>query len=80
MEEPNRHPVLFALLPNKKKISYIRLFREIPKAVPELTTEKVTTDFQGAVCYQERVPFNRNKWFLLPQYEEIYLEKRLFSI
>lgn len=73
MEEPNRHPVLFALLPNKKKNSYIRLFREILKAVLELTTDKVATDFQDAICYQERVPFNRNKWFLL-SHEEIDLE------
>lgn len=47
-EETNIHPVLFALLPDKKKDTYVRLFREILKAVPEWTPRKVTVDFEGA--------------------------------
>ena len=39
-EETDVNPVVFALFPNKKKETYIRLFRLIPQAVPEWKLER----------------------------------------
>lgn len=47
-EETNINPVLFALLPNKKKETYIRMLRLIRAAVPGWNPETVNVDFEMA--------------------------------
>lgn len=47
--ESNIHPVVFAFLPNKKKETYLRLFRIILEHVPEWNPGTVTVDFEAAV-------------------------------
>lgn len=53
-KETNIHPVLFALLPNTNKGSYIGLFHEIFKSVPECTPVKVTINFEGSIISVSR--------------------------
>lgn len=47
-EETNVHPVTFALLPNKKKESYVRMFRLILDEIPEWKPQKINVDFEAA--------------------------------
>lgn len=46
--ETNIHPVVFALLPNKKKATYVRVFRHVLQAVPEWKPRNITVDFEGS--------------------------------
>ena len=49
-EETNVTPAVFALLPDKKKVTYIRLFEAILQVVPERALETVNIDFEtGAI-------------------------------
>lgn len=45
-EETNIYPVVFALLPNKKKETYVRLFQLILNAVPNWTPRQVNVDYE----------------------------------
>lgn len=45
-EETNVKPAVFALLPNKKTETYIRLFRLICNAVPEWNPRTINVDFE----------------------------------
>lgn len=44
--ETNVHPVVFGLLPNKMKASYVKLFRSILEAVPEWNPRIIHIDFE----------------------------------
>lgn len=46
--ETNVFPVVFALLPNKKKETYVRLFHLIKEAVPQWCPSRVNVDFEAA--------------------------------
>lgn len=46
--ETNVFPVVFALLPNKKVETYVRLFRLITEAVPQWNPMKINIDFEAA--------------------------------
>lgn len=48
-EETNIHPVAFALLPNKNKQTYVRLFQSILKIIPEWKPRNVNVDVEAAV-------------------------------
>lgn len=48
-DETNICPIVFALLPNKKKQTYTRLFRLLLQAVPEWRPENINVDFETAV-------------------------------
>lgn len=48
-KETNVTPVIFALLPNKKKSTYIRLFNAILREIPEWAPDTVNADFESAV-------------------------------
>lgn len=48
-EETNVTPVVFALLPDKRKSTYIRLFNAILRVIPEWAPETVNADFEAAV-------------------------------
>ena len=64
-EETNVNPIVFALLPNKKKETYIRLFQLIRKTVPEWNPETVNVDFEMvAVCYSRSTAFSTYKRML----------------
>lgn len=47
-DETNVVPVIFALLPNKKKETYVRLFRLIKESVPQWCPSMVNVDFEAA--------------------------------
>lgn len=47
--ETNVAPVVFALLPDKKKTTYIRLFRAILREVPEWAPETVSADYEISI-------------------------------
>lgn len=47
-EETNIYPVAFALLPNKKRETYVRLFRLILEVIPNWTPRRVNVDFETA--------------------------------
>lgn len=47
-KETNVIPVLFALLPNKKKETYIRLFRLVMERIPEWNPQTINVDFESA--------------------------------
>lgn len=46
--ETNIYPVAFAFLPNKRKETYIRLFRNVLENIPEWNPASVTVDFESA--------------------------------
>ncbi|XP_054281223.1 uncharacterized protein LOC128998893 [Macrosteles quadrilineatus] len=48
-QETNVTPVLFALLPDKKKATYVRMFRMILDQVPRWNPEQVIIDFEISV-------------------------------
>ena len=47
-DETNVFPVVFALLPNKKKETYARMLQLIKEAVPQWCPSKVNVDFEAA--------------------------------
>lgn len=47
-DETNIYPVAFALLPNKKKETYVRLFQLLHKGIPNWTPRRVNVDFEAA--------------------------------
>lgn len=55
--ETNIYPVIFALLPNKRKETYIRLFRLLIEAIPEWNPARVTVDFESAAISALKVVF-----------------------
>lgn len=57
-EETNIYPVAFALLPDKKKETYVKLFRLIIQAIPNWKPKKVNVDFEAAaiMALQEVFP------------------------
>lgn len=55
-EEINVTPAVFALLPNKNKATYVRLFKKILDVIPEWSPEIVNMDFEvGAIKAIEEV-------------------------
>lgn len=56
-EVTNIHPVLFALLPNKTKDTYVRLFLCIIQVIPEWNPINVTIDFEAATMSALREVF-----------------------
>lgn len=46
--ETNIYPVVFALLTNKKKDTYVRLFKKVLEIIPEWKPRNVTVDFEAA--------------------------------
>lgn len=49
VEETNVTPVVFAMLPDKRKSTYIRMLNAIRRAIPEWAPETVSADFETAV-------------------------------
>lgn len=56
-EETNVHPVIFALLPNKKRETYVRMFRLILDVIPEWKPQKINLDFEAAAISALREVF-----------------------
>jgi len=68
--------VVFAFLPNKRKYTYIRLFRNILRHDPEWTPKNVTVDFEAATISALAVEntTSENTWVSFP-HEQMHLEK-----
>lgn len=56
-EETNVHPVIFSLLPDKKKETYVRMFRLILDSVPEWNPQQINLDFEAAAISAIREVF-----------------------
>ena len=56
-DETNVFPVVFALLPNKKKETYVRLFQLIMEAVPQWRPSVVNVDFEASAIAALRQVF-----------------------
>ena len=47
-DETNIYPVALALLPNKIRETYVRIFRHVLETIPEWNPRNVTVDFESA--------------------------------
>lgn len=57
LEETNVVPVIFALLPNKRKETYVRMFRMILEEVPNWVPDTVHIDFEASAISALREVF-----------------------